>query len=208
MVLEQVEVVGLQALEALVDLLRGGGAGASVDLGHQEDAFPVTVAQRPAHAFLAFAVAVVPGVVHEVDAPVDGGADDAHALVLVGFADVRAADADERDGRARAAERTVDHVALAGLAGGGSVEQREVAPGGGVGGAGSCRGMGDGDTGGERGGGGLEEAAAVEVHIMINMEHRHAAGGRIGAYAPKRARNRSANSALFIRRSPTATSAS
>ena len=93
---KQVDHVGLQALEGLVDLLGGRLLGAAVDLGHEEDLLAVAVAQGLAHADLAAAVVVVPAVVHEVDAGVDGGADDLDALLLVLLpADVVAAQADD-----------------------------------------------------------------------------------------------------------------
>ena len=61
--------------------LVGGRFGPAVDLGHQEHFLAVAVPQGLAHADLALAVVVVPAVVHEVDAVVDGGADDPDALV-------------------------------------------------------------------------------------------------------------------------------
>ena len=67
----------------LVDLLGGGLFGAAVDLGHQEDLLAVAVAQGLAHADFADAVVIVPAVVHEGDAAVDGGADDLDALRFV-----------------------------------------------------------------------------------------------------------------------------
>jgi hypothetical protein len=81
--LHQVDVVGAESAERLVDLPRGGVAGAAVDLRHQEDLVAIAVEQRFAHALLARAAVVVPAVVEERDAAVDGGADDADALHLV-----------------------------------------------------------------------------------------------------------------------------
>ena len=69
--------------------------GPAVDLGHQEDLLAVAVAERLAHADFAAAAVVVPAVVHEGDAVVDGGADDLDAfLLLLLSADVVAAQAD------------------------------------------------------------------------------------------------------------------
>jgi len=71
-VLEQVDDVGLEALEALVDLLGGGLLRPAVDLVHQEDLRAVAILQGLAHADLARAFVVVPAVVHEGNAAIDG----------------------------------------------------------------------------------------------------------------------------------------
>ncbi len=99
MVLDEVEVVGAEALEGGVDLLGGAFGIAGVDLGHEEGLVAVAVAEGHAHALFADAVVVVPGVVEEVDAGVEGGADDldADGLGDVVLADVGAADADDGD---------------------------------------------------------------------------------------------------------------
>ena len=90
--------------------------GAAIDFGHEEDFVAIAVAERLAHADLAVAVVIVPAVVHEGDAAIDGGADDADAFWFVGWvADVKAAEADGGDFLAGAAEFTIDHVALAGF---------------------------------------------------------------------------------------------
>jgi hypothetical protein len=105
--LPEVEVVGLEAAEGFVELLQRGFFGAAVDFGHEENFFAVAVAKGFAHAGLACAVAVVviPTVVHEGEAAIDGGADDAEAFGFVfDFADVRAAEADAGDALAGAAE--------------------------------------------------------------------------------------------------------
>ena len=97
-ILHQVHLVRLQPLQRFVDLLRGGGLGAAVELGHQEHLLAVTVAQSLAHPDLALAVHVIPAVVHERDAAVDGRTDQPHRLLLVlGNADVVAAHADGGD---------------------------------------------------------------------------------------------------------------
>ena len=82
-VLDQIDAVGLQPAERFVELPRRPPLRPAVDLGHQEDALAVAVAERLAHPQLALAVVVVPGVVHEGDAAVDRGADDADAERLV-----------------------------------------------------------------------------------------------------------------------------
>ena len=81
--LQQIDGVGLQAAQRLVDLAGGAFAGAGVELGHQESFLAVSVAQGLAHADFAGAVVVVPAVVEEVDAFVERGANDANAFLLV-----------------------------------------------------------------------------------------------------------------------------
>ena len=112
MELQQVDHVGLQAREGLVELLGGGLLGAAVDLGHQEDLLAVAVLEGLAHADFAAAVVVVPAVVHEGDAGVDGGADDLDALLLVLLpADVVAAQADHATPPPPCAQLAVEHLA-------------------------------------------------------------------------------------------------
>ena len=95
--LHEIDPVGLEALERLVDLPRRGLALAAVDLRHEEDAVAVAVAERPPHPPLALAVVVVPAVVEERDAAVHGGADDPDALLVGGLdAHVASAEADDR----------------------------------------------------------------------------------------------------------------
>ena len=92
--LHQIDHVGAEVAQALIDLGRGGLARAAVDLGHQEGALAVAVAQRVAHPDVAAAVVVVPAVVHEGHAVIDRGADDADGgLFVPGLADVEAAQA-------------------------------------------------------------------------------------------------------------------
>jgi hypothetical protein len=74
--LDEVDVVGLEALEGGVDLVAGALGVAGVDLGHEESLVPVAITQRLAHANFALAIVINPGVVHEVDPGVDGSADD------------------------------------------------------------------------------------------------------------------------------------
>jgi hypothetical protein len=111
-VLQQIEVVGLQAPERLVDLPRRGLPGPAVDLGHQEDLVAVAVPERLAHADLAGAAVVVPAVVHEGDAAIDGGSDDANRLLLPRLAQVIPTEPDQRDLLAGASEGPVEHVAF------------------------------------------------------------------------------------------------
>src|SRR5216117_181684 len=77
-----------------------------IDLGHQESSLPVAVTEGLSHSDLAPPLIVVPGVVEEIDARVDRGADDADALRLreVRLAKVEPAEADRGDSLACAAE--------------------------------------------------------------------------------------------------------
>ena len=102
--LNEVDGVGLEAAERLLELLVVGVFGAAVHFGHEEDLAAVAVAEGLAHADFAEAVVVVPAVVEEGDAAVDGFADEGDALVGVGlFADVVAAEADGGDALASGA---------------------------------------------------------------------------------------------------------
>jgi hypothetical protein len=116
-VLEQVDDIGLEALEALVDLLGGGLLRPAVDLVHQEDLLAVAILQGLAHADLARAFVVVPAVVHEGNAAVDGLADELNRLALGKrrLADVPATQADDGDAFACAAEGAVDHAIVTAL---------------------------------------------------------------------------------------------
>ena len=71
--LPHVEMIGLQAAQRLLQLLHGHIFAAAVraDLGHQDGAVALAL-QRLAQPLLALAVVVIPGVVEEVDAGVDG----------------------------------------------------------------------------------------------------------------------------------------
>src|SRR5204862_6057604 len=77
-----------------------------IDLGHQESSLAVPVPEGLSHLDLAPPLIVVPGVVEEIDARIDRGADDADALRLreVRLAKVGPAEADRGDPLACAAE--------------------------------------------------------------------------------------------------------
>ena len=184
-VLHEVEPVGLEAGKRFLDLAHGGLLGAAVDLGHLEHFIAVAVLQRLAGAQFAGAQVVVPGVVHERDAAVDGAAHQFDRFLLGGdLAEVESAHADEGNHLARAAERTVDHVALALLALHRAVEQGQIVGGGdqgvdrvglvgsvGLGAAGANEGAGGREPGGD-GGGGFQEGAAGGVHGGKQVERR------------------------------------
>ena len=83
----------------------------AVHLGHEENLLAVAVAQGLAHADFGDAVVVVPAVVHEGDAAVDGGVHETDALSGVGLlAEVITAHADGGDTLSGGAQVAVDHV--------------------------------------------------------------------------------------------------
>ena len=109
--LDEVDDVGLEAAHGLLKLLVVLDLGAAVDLGHEEDLRAIAVAESLAHADLTDAVVVVPAIVHEGDAAVDGGADEADGVGGVGLlADMEAAETDGGDALAGGAEVAVDHA--------------------------------------------------------------------------------------------------
>ena len=121
MELDEVDGIGAEAAEGLVELAGEASGGVAVRLGHEEDLLAVAVAESVAHALLGAAAVVVPGIVHEGDAAVDGDAHQAQGgCVVVNVAEVGSAEADERDLFAGAAELAVRHVGgLRALDGGG-----------------------------------------------------------------------------------------
>jgi hypothetical protein len=97
MKLQQVEMIGLQPLQRLLQLsLRGRGI-AAIDLRHQEGFIAVAIAQRLAHAEFAVPVTVIPRIIHEVDAAIDRGPDYPHRFAIgLGPSQVPTADSNER----------------------------------------------------------------------------------------------------------------
>src|SRR5438094_2638358 len=104
--LQEVDDVRLEPPERLLDLPGGRRPRLPVDFGHQEGSFAVAVPEGLSHSDLTPALIVVPGVVEEVDARVDRGADDADAPRLreVRLSKVEPAEADRGDPLACAAE--------------------------------------------------------------------------------------------------------
>ncbi len=113
-----------------------------------------------AHAELAFAIVVVPAVVEEVDAAIDGLVDELNGVGLRDLcaADVVAAEADGGDALAGAAELAIDHAVVFGGIG---AE---------IGGEDLLRG--DGRSGG------FDEGAAVEVGGGLAVHGIHCRSGR------------------------------
>jgi hypothetical protein len=112
-VLHEVDAVGAEPPQRLVELPRRLALGAAVDLRHQEDAVAVAVRERAPHPALALAVVVVPAVVHEGDAAVHRAAHqplgERRVHVLEG--EVPPAEPDRRHPLAGAPERAVRHPA-------------------------------------------------------------------------------------------------
>ena len=65
--LNEVQMIGLQAAEGLLQLLPGRRHRAPIDLGHQERLLAIAVAERFAHADFAQTGVVVPAVIQEID---------------------------------------------------------------------------------------------------------------------------------------------
>ena len=65
--LDQVQMIGLQAAEGLLQLLPGRRHRAPIDLGHQERLLAVAVTERFAHSNLTQAAVVVPAVIQEIN---------------------------------------------------------------------------------------------------------------------------------------------
>ena len=80
--LNEVDVVGLQPLKRPVQLLGGLFFGAAIDLGHQEDFRAVAVAQGFTHPAFAFPSVVIPRIVQEIDASIHGIANDLQAQLF------------------------------------------------------------------------------------------------------------------------------
>jgi hypothetical protein len=82
-VLHEIDAIGPQPVERLIELPRRFRIRSPVDLRHQKNPLPVAIAERVSHAGLARAVVVVPAVVQEVDAAIDGRSNDPEAELLI-----------------------------------------------------------------------------------------------------------------------------
>jgi hypothetical protein len=105
--LPQVDDVGLQAFQAVFEVLAGALGVAGTVLGHEEDFLALAVhRQGLAHDGLAAAVVIIPGVIEEGHALVDGSVHDLDRFLLVlDAADVPAAQAEDGDLDAGLAQR-------------------------------------------------------------------------------------------------------
>jgi len=112
--LHEIDAIGLQSFERLVELPRRFRVRSPVDLRHQKDLPPVAVLERLPHADLARPVVVVPAVVQEVDATVDGRSNDPEAEMLVDpfQSEMPASKADRGDSFSCPAQRAVRDCGL------------------------------------------------------------------------------------------------
>src|ERR1700676_2669282 len=81
--LHEIDAIGLEAFERYLELPHRFCVRSPVDLRHQKDLLPVAIPEGLPHAGLARAVVIVPAVVQEVDATVDGRSNDPDAELLV-----------------------------------------------------------------------------------------------------------------------------
>ena len=118
--LHQVDAIGLESAQAVLDLAPHVLRIAGADLAHEEALLPPFAAVRGeglAHDLFAAAPVVVPAVVEEVHAFIERGVHDADGFGFVGnVADVPAAEGEDGDVRAGVAEwpRGDAHECLAG----------------------------------------------------------------------------------------------
>src|ERR1700688_3714671 len=103
--LNQIDPIGLQPAERVVQLLCGCPGVASIELGHQKYFLAVSVAQGFAHSDFADTAVVIPGVIEKVYTTLDSHSDDSDALCLgdVWPAEMIAANPYNRDFLVRAA---------------------------------------------------------------------------------------------------------
>src|SRR5687768_6678610 len=102
----EIEVVGLQTPQRLLELVHPDLriAPMRAHLRHEEDPIPAAN-EGPAHALLALSLVILPGVVHERDAGIDGFMDDPRRVLLRRhLPEVIAAESDSRHVLSRAAE--------------------------------------------------------------------------------------------------------
>src|SRR5882757_380877 len=83
MKLQQIDHIRLQAAQRLLNLPGSGVLISAIDLCHQEDLLPVTIAEGLAHPDLADTAVVIPAVIHEGDTAIDRAAQQLDALVWV-----------------------------------------------------------------------------------------------------------------------------
>jgi len=109
--LDEINDIDLKAAEGFIDVPGGSLARTAIELGHQKDAFAVTIAERLAHEDFALAGVIVAGVIEEGEAAIYSASDDADALVLVlRYTDMEATEPDGGHLFAGRAELAVDHT--------------------------------------------------------------------------------------------------
>ena len=109
--LDEIDDVGSEPLERLLELCGGGHLRPTIELRHQEGFASIPIAERGPHSLFALATMIVPAIVEEVDSPVDRGAHDPNRLVVgLRDAEMGAAEADERHRDAGLSERAHRHL--------------------------------------------------------------------------------------------------
>ena len=114
MVLQQIDVVGFEALKRDIDLACRFCLGPAVDLGHQKCLVPVPLKREGgAHAYFALAIVVIPSVVEKADAAIDGLVHKARSFIVGDgiAADFGTANADERNFDSCRSQLSVKHFA-------------------------------------------------------------------------------------------------
>src|ERR1700737_2165758 len=76
--LDEIDPVGLQSAQRLVQLPRRRFPRPAVDLCHDERLLPVAVTESSPHPPLAGTQVIVPAVIEEIDASIDGGPHDSN----------------------------------------------------------------------------------------------------------------------------------
>src|SRR6516165_1381074 len=102
--LQQVNVVSPKAPERFLELAGGAGLCASIDFRHQEGFFTITILEGFPHTNFALSAVVVPAVVQEVDAFIEGLSNNCEALAGIGLlTEVITTDTNHRNAFARTA---------------------------------------------------------------------------------------------------------
>ena len=113
--LPQIDHIGPQAAQAVLQMFHGGLFVAAVVLCHEEDLLSITVCKGLAHELFGPAVVVFPGVVQERNAHIDGLSDQPDRLAVVSdSADVASSQPKHGDLQACAAQGTRGNIRLAG----------------------------------------------------------------------------------------------
>jgi hypothetical protein len=108
--LHQVDTVGLQSFEGLVNLVSSRAFCAAVDLAHEKHFVAITVTKGLSHTDLAASVMVIPTVIHKSYAAVYGASDYPDTLLFIfRVSDVKTAQPDSRHFLSRASERSINH---------------------------------------------------------------------------------------------------
>src|SRR5665811_2196876 len=116
MMLYQIDMVCLEAFQTCFDLPPSNLFSAAINFCHQKYLLTISVFQGLTHPHFTLAFVVVPTVIHERNAAINGGAHQADALV-VGEPMLRNMEPTHPNGGdplSGASERTVKHVALSG----------------------------------------------------------------------------------------------